>query len=131
MCDFAETINIPDVMSVTKITLSFYPLNSENDVEKGSLPVIAFFGSTDKRLIYATYQHISLFDLTIHPGYRMHQDFKDDIAILHLHLPVKEFTSYVKPVCVNTITNELDMYSKCLLAGWGWMEGTRIYIFAL
>lgn len=98
----------------------------ENDVEKGSLPVIAVFGSTDKRLIYAAYQHTSLFDLTIHPGYRMHQDFKDDIAILHLHQPVKEFTSYVKPVCVNTITNELDMYTRCTLAGWGWMEDVRM-----
>ncbi|PIK37743.1 putative transmembrane protease serine 9 [Apostichopus japonicus] len=94
----------------------------ENLVEFLALPAVAIFGSADKRLVYASYQHASTFDVTLHPGHNMYAGLEHDIAILQLHKPVEEFTSYVSPICVNSQEKEDEVFTHCKLAGWGWAD---------
>lgn len=55
----------------------------------------------------------------------MYAGLEHDIAILQLHKPVEEFTSYVSPICVNSQEKEDEVFTHCKLAGWGWADGNH------
>ena len=42
----------------------------------------------------------------------------NDVAAVLLDTPVN-FTDYVRPICLNQLTNEWEAYDNCWIAGWG------------
>ena len=59
-------------------------------------------------------------DMISHPNYI---GDRNDIALLKLADSV-EFTDYVRPACIATDTNETEVYSNCMAAGWGSTQET-------
>ncbi|KAJ8021040.1 Ovochymase-1 [Holothuria leucospilota] len=65
----------------------------------------------------SSYHHETTFNTHTHPQYNPYTK-EHDIALLELKKPVN-FTDYVRPSCLSTLSNETDVYQRCYIAGWG------------
>ena len=55
----------------------------------------------------------------MHPDYNRYS-YINDVAVLQLSKPIT-WTDYVRPVCLQMSTDEVETYSTCYVAGWGQM----------
>lgn len=77
------------------------------------------FGFVDRST--AAFQNSTVFvsidRIYIHPGYNAFT-FENDIALLHFEEPV-DYSLYVRPICLETSSEETNLYQTCDATGFG------------
>lgn len=61
-------------------------------------------------------QEVRIRKIYSHPEFIPFQ--QNDIALVRFDTPVN-FTDYVRPICINQLSNEWEAYDTCWIAGWG------------
>ncbi|XP_028742901.1 inactive serine protease 45 [Peromyscus leucopus] len=57
-------------------------------------------------------------DIVLHPKYWGRNFFRNDIALLHLDIPVT-YNKYVQPICLPEYNFNLKVGTQCWVTGWG------------
>lgn len=57
-------------------------------------------------------------DIVLHPKYWGRNFFRNDIALLHLDIPVT-YNKYVQPICLPDYNFNLKVGTQCWVTGWG------------
>ncbi|XP_071854168.1 uncharacterized protein [Apostichopus japonicus] len=89
----------------------------EKEIEVTILGVAFGFVDVDTASLINSTVFAAVDRIYLHPGYNSF-NFENDVALLHLEDPV-DYSLYVRPICLETSSEEAALYETCDASGFG------------